>query len=393
MSTKSALYLIYIYCFVLIFLNFGCSKTKNGVGLVKVDSLPLISNQPAANLLPYRFDNIYVKRHWQGIPSIEIYGQKHLVASWYSGAFGEGAGNYVTVADSKDGGLSWNKNTLIVAPPDSSYRAFDPSLWKDNNGELHLFWSQSKGLWDGKGGVWTALLSFNKNDKIQFSKPEPLTNGVMINKPVYSSRTKSQIIMPITVWNEKPTDPRTSAVFVAFSRYSDASRKFTFTSRTVTIPLDNNIREYDEPQIVALNNGKYLCLLRTKKGVFYSKSDNATTWSKPTPFTAVAPNAVSRFHIQRLTSGNILLILNASHIRDNLKAYLSQDDGETWSHSLLIDSRANVSYPDACEGPNQQLYIIYDRNRQSDKEIILARFNEKDFFSNEARIERSIIDK
>ena len=39
---------------------------------------------------------------------------------------------------------------------------------------------------------------------------------------------------------------------------------------------------------------------------------------------------------------------------------LSDDDGVTWQHKLLLDERNEVSYPDAVEH-NGFIYIIYDR--------------------------------
>ncbi|SKD07875.1 BNR repeat-like domain-containing protein [Chitinophaga ginsengisegetis] len=384
--------------FLCLLLSFtGCKKNDNNSSvspIVSIDPLDLVKDQPAARLLSNVTQNpLYTQRHWQGVPSIEITEKKHLVVAWYSGTAGEGAGNYVTVAESPDGGKTWSKNALIVAPPDNGYRVFDPGLWKDVNGEVHLFWAQSKGWWDGKGGVWTSLLDFS-TDKIQFSKPESLTNGVMINKPIYSYQSKTKILMPVALWLEKPTPVKASGVFVVASEYDAIKKTFKIISRASTIPLDNNIRDFDEPQIVGLKNGQYLCLLRTKKGIFYSKTSGTNKqWSKAASFTAIEPTADSRFHIQRLNSGNLLLILNASNERVNMRAFLSTDDGKTWPHSLLIDARSHVSYPDACEGPDKEIYVVYDRNRNSDKEINLARFNERDFFERESKAILTVIDK
>ena len=62
--------------------------------------------------------------------------------------------------------------------------------------------------------------------------------------------------------------------------------------------------------------------------------------------------------------------------RSHLTAYLSSDDGLTWKGGLLLDDRLVVSYPDADQGPDGIIYVIYDHNRESDREILLARFTE-----------------
>ena len=67
--------------------------------------------------------------------------------------------------------------------------------------------------------------------------------------------------------------------------------------------------------------------------------------------------------------------------RNKLKAFLSEDDGKTWIGGLMLDERDGVSYPDGFQAPDGTLYISYDRNRSTDGEILLARFNEDDILA------------
>ena len=60
------------------------------------------------------------------------------------------------------------------------------------------------------------------------------------------------------------------------------------------------------------------------------------------------------------------------YIRSQLTAYLSCDDGKTWSKQLLLDERDGVSYPDVAQDDNGDIYIIYDYNRYKDMEILMA---------------------
>ena len=64
--------------------------------------------------------------------------------------------------------------------------------------------------------------------------------------------------------------------------------------------------------------------------------------------------------------------------RSHLMAFLSEDDGKTWQGGLILDERQGVSYPDGFQAPNGMIYILYDRNRYTDAEILLARFREED---------------
>ncbi|WP_437231106.1 sialidase family protein [Planctomicrobium sp. SH661] len=64
-----------------------------------------------------------------------------------------------------------------------------------------------------------------------------------------------------------------------------------------------------------------------------------------------------------------------------LSAWLSDDDGITWTGGLILDERTGVSYPDGFQSPDGTIYISYDRNRDKDGEILLARFTEEDILA------------
>lgn len=57
---------------------------------------------------------------------------------------------------------------------------------------------------------------------------------------------------------------------------------------------------------------------------------------------------------------------------------VSDDNGETWPYTLLLDERNEVSYPDAKEADNGYIYVTYDWERVTQREILMARFTEDD---------------
>ena len=90
-------------------------------------------------------------------------------------------------------------------------------------------------------------------------------------------------------------------------------------------------------------------------------------------------NPGSRFFIRRLTSGNLLLINHYKFKgRSHLYAQLSTNDGQKWNEGLLLDERSGVSYPDGVQDKDGLIWITYDRDRQGDGEILLAKFKEED---------------
>jgi hypothetical protein len=59
-------------------------------------------------------------------------------------------------------------------------------------------------------------------------------------------------------------------------------------------------------------------------------------------------------------------------------AFISKDDGHSWSKGLLLDERSGVSYPDGQQVEDGTIYIIYDYNRKADQHILMASFREED---------------
>ena len=122
-------------------------------------------------------------------------------------------------------------------------------------------------------------------------------------------------------------------------------------------------------------------LVRTKYGIGESLShDGGRSWSPLTPSALQHPAA--RFFISRLHSGKLLLVkhgpLDKRIERSHLTAFLSVDDGHTWTGGLLLDERADISYPDGQQGPDGVIHVIYDFSRTGAKEILMAKFTEQD---------------
>lgn len=128
------------------------------------------------------------RRH-QGIPGVEVLSSGRLFATWYGGELNnEGPGNYVVLAASTDGGLSW-KEIQVVAPDDpATERAFDPTLWLDPQGRLWWIWAQcvttkAGDIFDGRSGVWVSVCASPDTDSPVWDEPRRIAEGVMMNKP------------------------------------------------------------------------------------------------------------------------------------------------------------------------------------------------------------------
>jgi hypothetical protein len=139
---------------------------------------------------------------------------------------------------------------------------------------------------------------------------------------------------------------------------------------------------FNEHTVVELQDGQLWMLSRGMKEALQSFSDDGgKTWQ---PQSTAFPHVNSKCVFRRLQSGNILLIRHGQDIskatpaRQELTAFLTTDEGKTWSGKLLLDERTGVSYPDIAQAPNGDIYVHYDRNRYGDAEILFARFREED---------------
>ncbi len=325
-------------------------------------------------------------RTWQGIPGIERARNGRLWATWYSGGPTEGLWNYVLLHTSGDDGATWSP-VLVVDPP-GEVRAFDPCLWIDPTGRLWLFWAQGYGgnanppkvesVWDGRGGVWAITTDHPGNAAPAWSAPRRLCNGIMMNKPTVT--TSGAWLLPASVWRlpVNPLHPHHLPEESAANVVGSRDRGGTWTRYGGALVAK---AAFDEHIVVERRDGSLWMLLRTSQGIGESLSrDGGRTWSAGDPAVfGILPSA--RFFLRRLRSGKLLLVRHdppEGRSRSHLKAFLSDDDGKTWTGGLMIDERNGVSYPDGVEAEDGHIYIIYDFERHGAKAIYMAVFTEAD---------------
>ena len=321
------------------------------------------------------------KRIWQGIPSIEVTKNGRIFTTYYSGGVKEEIGNYVLLDKSDDG---VNYLTVALALPESDARYFDPCVWLDPLGRLWVTWSRFPG-----NTVFGVICDEPDADKLVFGDEFVIGHDVMMNKPTVLS--SGEWAFPVAVWREgvhviKPTEMPLPAGSYAYIT-SDNGKTFECRGKA-----DVPDRSYDEHMFLEQEDGSVTVFVRTSKGIGTARSlDGGRTWSEGEPNVIAGP--CSRFHIRRLPSGRILLVNHYEFTgRNNLTAFLSEDDGRTWKYRLLLDERNDVSYPDAAIGKDGSIYIIYDRERGALKktldealacarEVLVARISEQDIIN------------
>jgi hypothetical protein len=320
-------------------------------------------------------DHSAESRKFTGIPSLSVSPGGRLWATWYAGITpAEDQNNYVVIATSGDQGKSW-KEVLAIDPDGAGpVRAFDPETWIDPEGKLWFFWAQSieneeASHFNGyNAGVWSITASDAEIADPKWSSPRRLTDGIMMCKPTVLS--SGEWVLPASTWRTK------NGARMVVSQ----DRGTTWKVRgAVDVPED--VALFDEHMIVERMDGALWMLVRTRYGIGESSSeDRGQTWTPLIPSAIQHPTA--RFFIRRLSSGNLLLVkhgpLAMQTGRSHLMAFVSEDDGHSWSGGLLLDQRAGVSYPDGQQVADGTIHIIYDFSRTGDQHILMTSFREGD---------------
>ncbi len=337
--------------------------------------------------------------------------QGRLWAAWVAG--GDSEFGYFVVASSDDDGRTWSHPRLVIDPPEGPHglarRILVGNLWTDPTGRLWLFFDQSLGYFDGRGGAWAITCANPDADQPAWSAPRRIWHGATLNKPTVLK--DGTWLMPVSLWTRSrihaATEHRMRSIAPEHvpagfrDQYPDldaqrAAHVFASTDQGETWTDRGSVvfpeSHFDEHMTVELRDGRLWMLARTKEGIAESYSaDAGRTWTAP---QLRFPHVSARFHLRRLASGNLLLVKHGkiderTQGRSHLTALLSSDDGQTWQGGLLLDERNGVSYPDGVQSPDGSLYISYDRERAKEREILFAKFTEADILAGKLVTESS----
>lgn len=323
-------------------------------------------------------------RRFQSMASIEVTGER-IWAAWTVGGDKEPhPHNYIVLAYSDDQGATWIDPFIIIDHDDalnSGIKVCVPNLWLSPQGELWCFYVQA--------GTCVIVIP----------NPEATPEEIQWTGPRYIIDTFGAQKIPTVIIDDYGREEwlicaengttENGAYLNKTSIFSSTDKGKTWKRKSEAISTATSKR-FHESQILELKDKTLWMLSRIENGsgggVEQSFSyDRGVTW---TDYVAnlgsplISPG--SKFHIERLPSGNLLWITNLSTAtRTNLMAFLSKDDGKTWSHSLTIDDRTTVAYPDAAIDSEGNIYVIYDRNRSIQQEIRMSVFNESDIIAGE----------
>ena len=316
------------------------------------------------------------KRLWQGCPTILRTPRGRLYAGWYSGGTGEpDSCNYNLLIKSDDDGWSWSAPVAVVeSDMTKDYIAIEIQLWLDPSNRMWMFITQrylggDRAIEDHDHlALWASVCDDPDADELVWSTPQYIANCFLRTQPLVLSN--GDWVLGAYNWCDE---------YYHYSRSKDQGKTwFSCKAGKKLLP------DYDESMILERKDGTLLMFARDFRPLMVkcvSSDLDGTSWSDGA-YTGIL-NARTRFYLRRLNSGRVLLIHNdASDYRRNLVAKLSEDDGETWPWQLQLDDaeypEREISYPDAVESPDGRIFIVYDRGRSINREILMAQITEED---------------
>ena len=329
-------------------------------------------------------------RNFGGIPSVAVSRTNgRLWRTWYGGPTrAEDRNNYAILATSADGGQTWKEVLCRDPDQDGPWRAFDPEVWITPDGKLWWTWAEREtaaGECNIEHHSYIALstrvmcveLNAENEPTEPYPVPRQLVPGVMMCKPIVTR--DGRWLLPTSTWG----DDVSARVYES----RDRGRTFDYLGG---VHLPSVHREFDEHNLVELGDGTLRMYLRVARGkghgIWQAESkDGGRTWNVPHPAPFAHTN--SRVFVRRLASGALLLVKNGSlnyefggkdySGRIDLYAYVSDDDGATWTGGLCLH-KGPCSYPDGDQASDGTIFAIADNDRHGKQELHLHKFTEAD---------------
>ena len=314
------------------------------------------------------------RRFWQGCPTVLCTPKGKLFAGWYSGGTREPSPEQFNIlASSMDGGLTWKEPLLVLdSDPANHVRTIDIQFWRDPQNRFWLFWVTRDDKYPERNdsrhlSTWAMICEDPDASELVWSTPRHISPGFMRCQPTVLS--DGRYILCAYDW---------CSDFYSYSESSDQGK--TWQRRQGGRKLS---AFFDETMVIERRDGSLWMLARSSEGCLVESfsTDKGKTWSDGKRSHIVSPS--SRFFINRLPSGRLLLVRNNDPAkRCKMTVELSDDDGLTWPYHLLIDAGSGeVSYPDVSLGSDGTIYIVHDHGRGSFKEILLSRLSEEDIIA------------
>jgi len=367
---------------------------------------------------PYHKHRINL-RVFQGCPQVEISEGGRLWATWFgSNTQAERApfhpGQFSVISTSGDGGKTW-KEVFVFDPSELlGGGASDPMLWKDPQGNIRLIVHRNidfQGKDPFASSAWEFTMLDPEDEHTQWSEPRLLGNKNMsIMKPLHFP--DGSILRSMDDFKFVGSADQERIRFLK----EDADGQPIFIS---ALPADGDA-SFAEQMPIIREDGSLFTFYRAKNGQkFAESSDGGKTW-KPGGYYPMQFSINTKCILKKLPSGRVLLVANDVQLkqengknvyfytdeegepqplvkhktaRTRMTAYLSEDDGKTFPHKMLLCDDGQISYPSVTLDKEGSMLIVYDQGRGTigQHTIFLSKITEEDILAGELTSDESFL--
>ena len=247
---------------------------------------------------------------------------------------------------SDDDGATWSKPHMLVEQGEHQ-NVFGPALLRLHDGRY--------GLTYGAFDDWKSqhmYFCYADDPLGAWSKPVRITDrpGVHGNAGQRLLQLKSGRLIQPGGWAPSETPQRGIAHEGIVWRSDDGGATWQASDHNIKLPK----RGVMEPVIVELRDGQLLMFMRNQLGVIYRtlSSDEGQTWSEPEPTQLQTPESCC-FLTRIEPTGDLAVIWNHSEydpqhvqfgLRRPLSVAISQDEGESWSQPVDLETDGAYTY-------------------------------------------------
>ena len=279
-----------------------------------------------------------------------------LVAAWFGGSE-EGASD-VAIWTAIRGETGWSAPERVAigrGPADGQLPCWNPVLWQDPEGPLHLFYRVGE-----TPKTWWTMRMLSGDGGWSWGAPELLPDGILgpiKNKPVLLA--DGRLIAP----SSSEHDGRRVHFEISEDRGMTWRRTGSFGGKNLQII---------QPTLLVLGDGRLQALCRSKQEriVGLWSEDGGETWSAPVLTELGNPN--SGIDGVTLADGRHLLVHNPGvRCRSPLVVSISED-GRQWRRvGTLEREEGEFSYPAVIQRADGMVAISYTNRRRTITQVTL----------------------
>ncbi len=306
--------------------------------------------------------------------SVITCGNGELLLAWQrfeKSAFGSGdqAPGVISLIRSKDRGISWRDERVLVRCPEGAVNAYSPNFIRLLNGDIALIYMIYTRLTAGQEQLSSIYMIRSSDGGQTFSPPEPITEnkGITVSNSCVLRLRSGRMLLPVcfaegTLW----TPSEHIAAGVMYS--DDDGRNWQVSPHRISLPM----RGAMEPFVCESADGPLVMVMRCQLGsVFRAQSaDGGLTWSKPQTTGLSAPESCP-YIIGIPGSKAMLVVWNHSeydmHFRSHygkrspLTVAVTYDGARTFGsvHDIETDPSFAFSNPGGTWISDSELFLTY----------------------------------